>query len=151
MKRMFSKEELEAIIKNVTDIDEVKEDIDDIKEELTDINTDITPVLLWENATPNVEFAEATITIEDSSNFKYLVIENKMNQYQGTSGGQYLKFKNENNKSKFICYVDDLGATYQRAITIISNTSIQIKAGYYNGSQDNNTCIPLAIYGTNIL
>lgn len=112
---------------------------------------DIEPVLLWENPNPNNTFANQTITIQDSSNFKYLVIENKMNQYLGLSGGQYLKVKNENGKNKFICYIDDANRGYQREITINSATSIEIKDGYFNGSQDNHVCIPLAIYGTNIL
>lgn len=114
---------------------------------------DITPVLLWENATPNVAFAAQTITTIDMSKYKYIVFE-----YKDVSSTTYKKTKkieyNIDNGNDFSIgeplYTGAMTA-YARKMKISSSTSIVFNDCYLGSSVDNAFMIPIAIYGTNLL
>ena len=108
---------------------------------------DITPVLLWENGTPNVAFSAGSVTTDDMSNFKYLIIKNKM-----TSSSTLCRFdKVEKIVGQDIWLGQGVDYNYYRNINIDSNTQISFSNGYKSGSTDNDCLIPIAIYGTNLL
>lgn len=112
---------------------------------------DIEPVLLWENANPTVSFSSTTITMNNSSQFKYLVI--KVTYFKSGCIPQYYKIDNTTGNS-FINIANLLSdESASRAISISSSTTATIGNAYVNNSsgQDNEFIIPLAIYGTNVL
>lgn len=109
---------------------------------------DIEPVLLWENATPNVAFADQAITIKDNSKYKYIVVEFKI-----TNGSDKLPIFTKNKKivgRGNLCVISE-GYLYSRDYYITSNTTIDIFKGHLGLTENNSCCIPIAIYGTNIL
>lgn len=112
---------------------------------------DITPVLLWENSSPTSAFVGQTITTNQSlDNFKYVVIEYKIN-YSSGNGGQFEKIRMSNKNFYISSTAHTNTGIYARAFTITSATTIVISDGYYNASVDSTAIIPVAIYGTNIL
>ena len=111
---------------------------------------DIEPVLLWENSSPNSEFAGTTLSnLPDMSKYKYIVVGYKFER-SSNSGTQYIKFKYEIAK-KYIGMVDENSNNYFRNFDIVSSTSITISNGTYNNATANGVIVPTAIYGTNVL
>ena len=114
---------------------------------------DIEPVLLWENSSPNSSFTTLTNeTIKSTANYKYGLIYYKM--YKTTMILiQKVSFDVLNTASLTAteAYSGALNI-YSRTITFNSATSISIDHAYNkNGTQDDDRCIPIAIYGTNVL
>lgn len=116
--------------------------------------SDIEPVLLWENPNKNSSYTSGTINPSDMSKYKYLVIMYKAYYYQ-TQAYMSLKIEiptfSQNNAVSLSCNTAS-GYAF-REIVITGATSVTINDCYYNGSVDSNgyRCIPIAIYGTNVL
>lgn len=110
---------------------------------------DIDPVLLWENANPTSAFSSSTITVEDMSKYKYIVILAK-HYYSGRTNQVFkLIYSGIGSEWAYISFNDQ--NIYSRGLRFDSNTSINVADAYENSTIDNQYCIPVAIYGTNIL
>ena len=113
---------------------------------------DIEPVLLWENPNPNDGFTNQTIDVKNISKFKFIVI----------------GFKTDNGTEKpsqFIKVAYKLGGVFQYMAAINGTTNIYTREGrfesngnqvyfyngYYNTGESQYSCIPVVIYGTNVL
>lgn len=110
------------------------------------------PVLLWQNENPSGEFDE-DITVPDMSGFKYIVIE--MSDYG--SHGKFAKIPYALNSGFEHVITEDSAYLRRRNLHIASSTKISVsdcttivfEDGAYEVS--NGYCIPMAVYGTNIL
>ena len=113
---------------------------------------DIEPVLLWENSSPNSAFASGNISIKDCSGFEFIIYGCKINN-DGDSAIQYFKVRNSTTASKAYISMtsNDTQDLYHRRFTLTNSTTIAVDSGYKNATSNNNACIPVAIYGTNVL
>lgn len=116
---------------------------------------DITPVLLWENGSPNTEFAGQTINLSESmSNYEYIIIAYKQ---IGAVDSEPVLHKIKNLKSYGANYSTTLsycaGTTNQsirtRALTFPTATTITINDAYLGNSVYKNVIVPFAVYGSN--
>ena len=109
--------------------------------------------LLWQNGSPNSAFDNQTITTADMNKFKYIVVGFKQNS--GTDRAtQYIKIKNELDKYAFFVSMGDGTSTenkYLRGFRLSSSTTVEFLYGFTNNTRDSNVCIPVEIYGTNVL
>ena len=109
--------------------------------------------LLWQNGSPNSAFDNQTITTADMNKFKYIVVGFKQNS--GTDRAtQYIKIKNELDKYAFFVSMGDGTSTenkYLRGFRLSSSTTVEFLYGFTNNNRDSNVCIPVEIYGTNVL
>ena len=117
---------------------------------------DIEPVLLWSKADPSdIHMGGTTLTIDNSSNFKYLIIE-----YATTNRSYFkkvLNLPNSNYELDWNNFTSTGGDINSRSILIDSYTQVTVfeNHSYHIGSNtmgvDNDYCVPINIYGTNIL
>ena len=105
-------------------------------------------VLLWENGSPDSSFSYQQVSLSRSlSNFKYFIIEFKISASSAQTP-EFKKFRVKGNTCYLYIIDTSSGYAYHRSFEI---GNLTFSSGYVNGSQDNNACIPIAIYGTNIL
>lgn len=97
---------------------------------------------LWENTNTTQAFAPQTITL-NSADYDFLRV------YYNFTRGTAKAESQEVPKGKNIaisCFDSNKNEAY-RDITYVSDTSLSIGGGYYNGTSDNDGIIPIAIYG----
>lgn len=113
---------------------------------------DIEPVLLWKNSSPSNAYTStgSSNVISWNTEFKYLIF--AMKYYNDRNGITYIKVKSISSGT------NDLGLSnganyFGRAFVHTSTTSGYFENAYANGSinSGNNVCIPVEIYGTNVL
>ena len=114
------------------------------------------PTLLWSNNNPNNAFSnQDAILNQDTSNFKYLVIEwkNYMGNVIGTSDGNKTRGSNITKLDNNVGYGYMLfeGSENYRILFIKSKTIVHFDDTTSNFTSPNQLIIPVAIYGTNIL
>ena len=116
----------------------------------------IEPVLLWENATPNVDFASGYITVsENPLNYKYIVVAFKT--YKTNDEIKIQKFGSIEGTTSFngTFYTSAKLWNIARNITFSNSTTISLDVGVYQEEgvtgSSNGVAIPVAIYGTNLL
>lgn len=111
----------------------------------------ITPVLLWENGSPNSSYGGGNETTSDMSKYKYIVIMYKINS--GTNEAPTVfKYAYGLNKNMYAGIIDTSSASkYHRYSKATSATNMFFSDGYKDGSSESSSCIPIAIYGTNVL
>lgn len=119
--------------------------------------SDIEPVLLWENASPDVDFASGEVLSNVSQlSYKYLVFEFAMVK-DNLAITEMVKIKlnnlTANGDFAYSKYINLETDTITRNIAFISsdNKIYVSDATDTSNNTDNNYLIPIAIYGTNIL
>ena len=119
-------------------------------------------VLLWENPSPESAFSNQTITTKDMSKYKYIVFEYLISHTAGDGYAHtFQKFKRSSTVGeKYVLSIASYGqgvAVCYREIENYSSNANQLKimAGKYVDNSTNETnndvCVPIAVYGTNIL
>lgn len=112
---------------------------------------DITKIKLWENPSPNAEFAWSTISVQDMSRFEYLEVLYKPFWSNPNQTIVSLKFKINDAYQRmaiFACYCSE-SENYNvcRNIILQGWNTILIENGHKDNTVDNARCIPIAIYG----
>ena len=107
---------------------------------------DIEPVLLWKNPNPNSAMTGVNKTIKDMSSFKYLIVEFSRS-VGGTQGNEIQKFVIDQTYTKTGHCLSS--GQYYREFAITTATNIYF--AHDNLNSDNTNCVPIAIYGTNVL
>ena len=105
--------------------------------------------LLWDNPSPENSFAAQTISI-DLSAYDWFAVRAKFSIATPQDMPLYIFSVDENTKRVFVVAADAnrVGA---RSITYdMENMTLDISGATYNGSANNNSCIPLEIYGVNL-
>jgi len=119
-------------------------------------------VILWENPSPESAFSNQTITTSNMSGYKYIVFEYLISHTAGDGFAHtFQKFKRSSTVGeKYVLSIASYGqgvAVCYREIENYSSNANQLKimAGKYVDNSTNETnndvCVPIAIYGTNIL
>ena len=108
-------------------------------------NESLDYTLLWENASPNSSFSSGSITTQDMSKFKFIVVEYK--DYASAYWG--CKYMKCNGKSQM--YINATEDGYTRKLNFSSGTSISVDDAKSGSTINNDYLVPIAIYGTNIL
>lgn len=108
---------------------------------------DLEPVLLWENGSPNADFANTTLNI-DLSKFSKIRVGFKITKTP-TNAVQYMDSDLINEtQSDIYLSLSTQSNTYTRQLYVQkSNNTIAIGAGSVGEAVGNNACIPVAIYG----
>ena len=128
-----------------------------LQAQISDIADKIDTPALWVNPDITVSFAAQNITIDDSSDYDYLII-----AYLQYGGSNYspttVKIKNnvgEKISVEFIYATSSDLEQYSRQFTISSNTSISVGECYGwiggSGSSKPYGLLPVAIYGAKLL
>lgn len=104
----------------------------------------------------NSNFVNQSITLNESVyNFKYIVFAIKQEGTNGDEGLMYYKIqppKTGNHTLLRASYVWSNGTKAStRYFDLIDATRINVAKGYAYGVEDNTQCIPIAVYGTNVL
>lgn len=106
---------------------------------------DITPVLLWENATPNSSM-EAGTTVNLTKNiddFSFIrIMFKQVNNQPHYQIGDY-KF----NENTWNYSLEIFTATYRRNVIRPTNNTLYFEGGYSGSTPNNNYIIPIKIYG----
>lgn len=106
-------------------------------------------VLLWKNTSLST-FSETTLTgLPDLSKYKYIIFAYRL----GGSGNATIFEKVVFDTTNKFAYLNVSSNEYtaSRLIEFVSNTSIKIYGGYQGTTPNDSRCIPVAIYGSNIL
>ncbi len=116
----------------------------------------LSETVLWTNPTPTASFAARTITLSsDINNFKYLKIVHKLSTSNNTESSVMYAVDDFKNLIINVGYIFGTisgrpsGSNMARRIGYDSDTSIRFtdSSGIGVSTTDNNSLIPLAIYG----
>ena len=114
---------------------------------------DIEPVLLWENPNPNSAFADQSVSLSQAiTNFKYykvVFIANNLST-ENSHEKQVLTYFSYSDGA-FRMFSTNGSDIFYRYAKFTNGTTINFADGKTNTTTDNYRCIPLAIYGTNVL
>ena len=104
----------------------------------------ITMELLWENASPNSEFAAQTVSV-DLSGYQMIGLVFKWVSASDWSE-QPMEILTKGDYQRLISATAETGSVSRR-ITKVSNTGITFAGGYANTGAHNACCVPTLIYG----
>jgi hypothetical protein len=122
----------------------------------SDIESILEPTLLWENSSPNSSYTATgvsnLITFNDTiTKYAYIVIAFKLSSAQGNAT-QYMKAKVVVGDYYYLYIIDTMSTQNKtRYFNLSSSTQGYFSDGYEDTTGKNEKCIPIAIYGTNIL
>lgn len=104
--------------------------------------------LLWQNDQPSTSRGAFDITVSTDYDLYIVTHCSDVSGYTPTNTGvlQMALFTLDGHQ-KLLLYFSTSGGRYQRWITPSANGTINVGAGYYNGSSGNVSCIPEHIYG----
>ena len=112
---------------------------------------DIEPVRLWKNPNSYSPYGVDDIDLSKGNfeNYKFIVIAYRL----GGPGNavMYMKTSYKANESIDVMAVDGGGIICYRIFTFATPTKMNVGHGYSGGTENDNRCIPVAIYGTNVL
>lgn len=103
--------------------------------------------VLWTNPNPTSSFAGQEVTVEDMTNYDYILAFCNTN---ATSSNAYLSYIMPKGKGCYFSWGYN-NTTHGRECNYISSTKIQFSNGVTSSSQDNNQCIPLQIIGIKLI
>lgn len=103
--------------------------------------------VLWENPSPTSSFDGQEVTVEDMTNYDYILAFCNTN---AISSNAYLSYIMPKGKDCYFSWGYN-NTTHGRECNYISSTKIQFSNGVTNSSQDNNQCIPTQIIGIKLI
>lgn len=103
--------------------------------------------VLWTNPNPTSSFAGQEVTVEDMTNYDYILAFCTTN---ATSSNAYLSYIMPKGKGCYFSWGYN-NTTNGRECNYISSTKIQFSNGVTSSSQDNNQCIPTQIIGIKLI
>ena len=105
------------------------------------------PVLLWENSNPTVEFTAQTVSL-DLSDYAGVIVEFKKTTTSTKINTRLYAKKNEDVDEIFGAgsYYTKGDSNTARGVNV-TDTGVTFAEGYRNMTSDNNTTIPIRIYG----
>ena len=108
---------------------------------------DLQPVLLWENSNPTVEFTAQTVSL-DLSDYAGVIVEFKKTTTSTKINTRLYAKKNEDVDEIFGAgsYYTKGDSNTARGVNV-TDTGVTFAEGYRNMTSDNNTTIPIRIYG----
>lgn len=117
---------------------------------------DIEPVLLWENASPSATYSSGDITLDTAiTNYKYLVIAYREKQYGAI---HYTKIKTASSiPNGYLIGAAQISGNEQGVCRSFTISTSGTKISFYNDKVYGGSsgygyyCIPIAIYGTDVL
>ena len=117
---------------------------------------DIEPVLLWENASPDATYSYGDITLDTAiTNYKYLVIAYREKQYGAI---HYTKIKTASSiPNGYLIGAAQISGNEQGVCRSFTISTSGTKISFYNDKVYGGSsgygyyCIPIAIYGTDVL
>ena len=105
--------------------------------------------LLWSNPSPTSSFAAQTININLNA-YGWFAVRVKFSTSTPRDLPLFIFPVDETGKTIF-SVAGDTNRVGSRSITYdMANMTLAISGGYYNGSANNNSVIPLEIYGVNL-
>ncbi len=109
------------------------------------------PTLLWSNPSPYLQFLSGDKTLDRGSmaDYKTLIFEFRLGGSGNASLYAFAKYSLTDNVFYMSTVTNEYAAT--RSVSFTSATTLRFGSGYQGNTANNNRCVPIAIYGTNIL
>lgn len=105
--------------------------------------------LLWSNPSPTSSFAAQTINVNLNA-YSWFAVRAKFSNSTPRDLPLFIFSVDETGKYLF-SVAGDTNRVGSRSITYnLANMTLAISGGYYNGSANNNSVIPLEIYGVSL-
>ena len=125
-------------------------------EQIKELQKLFEPTLLWSNSNPSSDFAGQTLTIPTLPNYKYIVIVFKTDDISYTMKFTRTNFSPITNNNEFYSDMQSINVTNGKVVWRMfysSEDSLTFDSGYPLDSDtpDDSACVPIKIYGTDIL
>lgn len=105
--------------------------------------------LLWENASYTSPFSAQTINVGDLSGYRILRIVALITGSQNQARQIFdMELRSWGVQKIYLGMFDDTSdSTYHRGINVNPNGTLDIESGYRDGTQYNDACVPMFVYG----